>query len=85
VDTRPITIPACDEHEGFHKLTVTVPWYCIYCGERRGEPYEGLNYDGSRRLSVTCWTNPCGHVENYSAMRQWLKFQQELSVSAAGE
>ena len=67
--TRTITIPACAEHEGFHAMLVTLPWVCLHCGGPRGEPFETISYDGSRRLAVHGWTNPCGHVEKYSEVR----------------
>lgn len=76
--SRTITIPACEEHGGFHSLTVVVPWHCVYCGAERGEPVQILSYDGSRRLSVTGWKNPCGHVETYAEIRQWLAFTKEI-------
>ena len=69
VPTRTITIPAVREHAGYHSLTVTVPWLCLHCGRQRGEPYETLSYDGSRRLNVHGWKNPCGHVEPYNTVR----------------
>jgi hypothetical protein len=75
-----VTIPACIEHGGFRSLTVNLPWHCIYCGEERGEPFLGFSFDGSRRLSVTLWKNPCGHVETYAAIREWLAFQKELGA-----
>lgn len=79
VKTQQITIPACVEHEGFHAITVTVPWHCIYCGEERGEPTSGLSFDGSRRLGVTIWSNPCGHIESYEAIRNWLRFNEDMA------
>jgi hypothetical protein len=68
-----IIIPANFEHSGVHRLEADVPWYCIYCGATRGEPHQGLSFDGSRRPAVTMWLNPCGHVESYEAIRSWLK------------
>jgi hypothetical protein len=79
---RHIVIPACEEHAGFSAIHADVPWHCIYCGAQRGEPFMGLSYDGSRRLAVTQWNNPCGHIEIYVALRQWLKFQAEVAQSS---
>lgn len=76
VEERTVTIPACDEHEGFYSLTTTLPWVCMYCGERRGEPYNSISFDGRMRLAVSCWKNPCGHVERYSTVRDWIKNNQ---------
>lgn len=68
--TKIVTIPACEQHEGYAALTVALPWECLDCGGPRGEPSDGISYDGSRRLHVHTWTNPCGHVEKYSAVRK---------------
>jgi hypothetical protein len=76
-----IQIPANTQHEGFYSLKVSVPWYCIFCGTERGEPTHQLSYDGSRRMTVTGWTNPCGHIETYESIRQWLKFRDELGAA----
>lgn len=73
VPTRTVTIPACDEHEGYHSLRVTLLWVCPICGGPRGEPHPALSYDGSRRLNVDGWTNPCGHVDGYATVRQEAK------------
>lgn len=72
IETRTVTIPAYAEHAGLHSLTLTLPWICMYCRGKRGEPFETLSYDGSRRLGVHGWTNPCGHVETYSEIRESL-------------
>ena len=68
-DVRTVTIPACEQHDGFAQVTLSLPWVCLHCGGPRGEPYKGISYDGSRRLAVDCWTNPCGHGEKYSTVR----------------
>lgn len=76
-DTRLVTIPASIQHEGFFSLTVKLPWVCLTCNGPRGEPYDTLSYDGSRRLAVHGWTNPCGHVELYSEVRAaWQKAKE---------
>jgi hypothetical protein len=67
---RMVTIPACEQHDGYYAISVIVPWRCIHCGGPRGEPFDAISYDGSRRLAVHGWTNPCGHVEKYSAVRK---------------
>lgn len=66
-----ITIPACQQHEGYrgNLLTIEVDWNCLICGAERGEVFETLSYDGSRRLAVSGWQNPCGHVETYTEVR----------------
>jgi hypothetical protein len=69
MNVRTVTIPACVEHDGYHVVTVTLPWICLHCGGPRGKPFRTVSYDGSRRLVVHGWTNPCGHVEKYSQVR----------------
>ncbi len=67
--TRNVTIPACQEHQGFHRITIALEWKCPKCGRRRGKILGVLSFDGSRRLSVDGWTNPCGHVDTYAECR----------------
>ena len=83
--TQTVTIPAGPMHEGYYRLTVTLPWTCPTCGGPRGEPFDGHSYDGSRSLRVSCWINPCGHVDYYSDVRnEWAEIQQRgLKVSEA--
>lgn len=64
-----ITIPRYANHNGLFAITITVEWNCIYCGAERGEPYKTVSYDGSCRLEVDGWINPCGHIEKYSDVR----------------
>ncbi|MBX9348789.1 hypothetical protein K5M36_17010 [Chromobacterium vaccinii] len=76
-DTRTVTIPARDEHEGCYSITVTLPWRCLHCGAPRGEPSWTTSWDGSRRLAVHGWQNPCGHTEKYSAIRKQIDMNEE--------
>lgn len=69
VPTRSVRIPAVAEHAGVDAMTVTLPWRCAVCGGPRGEPYPTISWDGSRRLAVDGWINPCGHIERYSMVR----------------
>jgi hypothetical protein len=78
---RRVTIPARADHHGLDSITVTLPWTCIHCGGPRGEPYDALSYDGSLRLHVHSWTNPCGHIEKYSEIRAWLANLQDGRAS----
>lgn len=68
-EERTVTIPGCEQHEGLYSLIVTLPWACLHCGVPRGEPFDSLSFDGSRRLNVHSWVNPCGHVETYAEVR----------------
>jgi hypothetical protein len=68
--TRTITIPAREEHEGLLSWTMEVPWVCLHCGAPRGAPSPVLSYDGSLRMTVDGWVNPCGHIEKYSLVRE---------------
>jgi hypothetical protein len=70
---RTVIIPARDQHEGHLILHLTLPWKCLHCGGPRGEPFAALSYDGSRRLEVHSWINPCGHVEKYSEIREAIR------------
>lgn len=69
-ETRTVTIPACDDHDGHAFVRVTLIWECPRCGGPRGEPHPALSFDGSRRLSVDGWDNPCGHVDLYRDVRR---------------
>lgn len=65
-----VTIPSREQHEGIYAATVFINDYCPKCGGPRGVAYPAFSFDGSRRLSVTCWGNPCGHVDKYDKVRQ---------------
>jgi len=67
--TMTVTIPACRHHEGLYARTVKILDSCPICGKRRGDVVSGLSYDGSRRLAVDMWQNPCGHLDRYSDVR----------------
>lgn len=71
--TRLVVIPATNEHGGYDAMHVLLPWTCLVCGGPRGEPTPGFSYDGSRRLAVDTWKNPCGHVEKYGMIRDSLR------------
>jgi len=71
--TMTVTVPMCAEHQGFYSTTVKISENCPVCGERRGDVYKGFSYDGSRRLVVDCWENPCGHIDKYDAVRKEAK------------
>lgn len=68
--TRTVRIPLLPQHEGIYGVELTLPWTCLQCGGPRGEPYDSLSYDGSLRMNVHSWSNPCGHVETYEEVRQ---------------
>lgn len=65
-----VTIPARDDHEGIYSITVEISDTCPKCGGKRGEPFETLSFDGSRRLAVNGWVNPCGHIDLYRDVRK---------------
>lgn len=68
--TKTVEIPARDNHDGIHSVRVTLIWECPKCGQPRGEVGRTISYDGSRRLGCDGWTNPCGHVDTYAAVRR---------------
>jgi hypothetical protein len=39
----------------------------------RGQLVRGISYDGSRQLACDGWTNPCGHIDLYAAVRNEAK------------
>lgn len=65
-----VTIPACQEHQGHYKISVWLEWKCPTCGRERGETFDVLSFDGSRRLGVDGWRNRCGHIDTYHACRR---------------
>lgn len=67
---RTVTIPSRDDHDGFYSMTVTLEWTCPVCGGPRGEPFDTVSYDGSRRLHCDGWRNACGHVDKYADVRK---------------
>lgn len=76
-----VTIPKISEHEGmyFNAVTVEISDKCPKCGGKRGEPFETVSYDGSRRLNVSGWSNACGHIDKYSdVLKEALKFGIDL-------
>lgn len=79
-----VTIPSCEQHEGVYSMTVTISDYCPKCGKKRGVDtiHKGFSYDGSRRLVVDCWTNPCGHIDYYSDVRE--EVRKEIKENEQG-
>jgi hypothetical protein len=65
-----VTIPTCGTHNGLFAVTGYISRSCPVCGGPRGENQPGFSFDGSRRICVTTWTNPCGHVDYYSTVRK---------------
>lgn len=65
-----VTIPDREAHDGFHKMTIPLPWVCPECGGPRGDIYQTVSYDGSRRLDCDGWMNPCGHIDKYYMVRE---------------
>lgn len=69
-EIRTVVIPRIKEHGGFqwNRVEVKLRWVCPVCGGKRGEPSAKLSYDGSRRMSVDGWVNPCMHMDHYEDM-----------------
>lgn len=65
-----VTIPSREAHEGIYSIDVSLYWFCPKCGKPRGELFDTVSYDGSRRLHVNGWSNACGHVDKYADVRQ---------------
>lgn len=68
-ETTTVKIPALEMHEGYWASTVTLDWKCPKCGGPRGEPFDTISFDGSRRLHCHGWRNPCGHIDYYNDVR----------------
>ena len=66
---RTVRIPGSTDHDGHHLITVTLRWVCPACGGPRGPVLPTLPFDGSRRLACDGWSNPCGHIDTYTAVR----------------
>jgi hypothetical protein len=68
-ERRTVRIPGSTDHAGHHLITVTLRWVGPTCGGPRGEIMPAISHDGSRRLGCDGWTNPCGHLDTYDAIR----------------
>lgn len=68
--TRLVMIPGSDDHDGWYSILLhNVPWVCPVRGGPRGDIQKAISFDGSKRLAYDGWTNPCGHVDTYAAVR----------------
>jgi hypothetical protein len=67
---RKVYVPVCAEHNGVDGVIVALEWTCPVCGGPRGEIKDARSYDGSRILFCHGWSNPCGHVDTYDAVRK---------------
>lgn len=76
-----VTIPACAEHGGFNSKTVRLRWVCPKCGGPRGKVYQTLSYDGSQRLGVDGWANPCGHIDYYPDVLKEARANEEAEIN----
>ncbi|CZF83158.1 hypothetical protein [Grimontia marina] len=67
-----VSIPRIAAHAGspFNLIHVRLYWVCPQCGDERGELVGTTSYDGSCRLYCDGWSNPCGHVDKYSAVKK---------------
>lgn len=67
-----VTIPAKAEHEGYfgNLVTLEISDLCPVCNKPRGKVFGTHSFDGSRRLNVDGWINPCGHIDHYANVRK---------------
>lgn len=68
-----VEIPNVTEHGGYpgHLRLFEISDNCPQCGAKRGiKQWKGFSYDGSRRLTVDCWENECGHIDYYKNVRE---------------
>lgn len=64
-----VTIPSSQEHSGYGLVTLEISDNCPICNGPRGKVFGTHSFDGSRRLNVDGWNNPCGHIDTYAAIR----------------
>lgn len=69
-EIKTVSIPAYEQHEGLNSIDINLRWVCPICGKPRGEIKTGYSYDGSLRLPVDTWKNPCGHIDKYADVRK---------------
>lgn len=67
-----VTIPLLQQHAGYSSNlgTFEIEDKCPKCNKPRGKIFEAISYDGSRRLHVDSWINPCGHIDLYEDVRK---------------
>ena len=59
---------------------VEVPWACLDCGGRRGEPNPYTWYEDGWTLTCDRWQNPCGHIESYVRVHDWVQRRDKAWV-----
>lgn len=72
-EVRKVYIPNSQCHAGIDGVYIKLKWICPVCGKNRGDVFVGLSFDGSRKLNVHRWSNPCGHIDKYSSVLQEAK------------
>lgn len=65
-----VTIPSHPNHNGQELASFEISDICPVCKGPRGQVFGTHSFDGSRRLNVDGWNNPCGHVDTYEAIRK---------------
>jgi hypothetical protein len=71
---RTVTIPGSAEHLGVHRVDVRLRWVCPICEGPRGEPVIVSSFDRGRGVSVHAWSNACGHIDDFTAVRMEARF-----------
>ena len=44
---------------------VTISDFCPKCGQKRGKPALKRFCEDGEWYDVSCWQNPCGHIDKY--------------------
>lgn len=65
-----VTIPSSQFHGGLGLISLEISDLCPVCNGPRGQVFGTHSFDGSRRLNVDGWNNPCGHIDYYDAIRK---------------
>ncbi|MDP3968440.1 MAG: hypothetical protein Q8Q02_09165 [Nocardioides sp.] len=63
-----VTIPDLRSPKTARTARVEIADACPRCDGPRGEILRTVSYDGSVRLHVDGWANPCGHLDDYEAV-----------------
>ena len=61
-----VTIPACEQHEGFYSMTVRISDYCPKCGKKRGidTVHKGFSMTEADGLLLTAGTTLADMLTN---------------------
>jgi uncharacterized protein (DUF983 family) len=87
--TMTVKVPtAITNMRGFRKVVaIDISNRCPVCGGPRGRVFPALAYDGSIRMEVDRFDNPCGHIDKYENLlkeHEW-RLGDELKCPKCGQ